>query len=489
MSELIVAVDAGTTSMKASVIDSGFRVVATAEEPTCVRSPRPGHREIDMRELGESMFRVLGNVIAQVEPRRIIGLALTGQGDGAWLLDENAEPVGPAILWNDARSADDFVAMRDAGEIERIKRSSRGSVHPGSLPVIARHLSREDPGLLSRVRYQLNCKDWIRYLLTDVLETEASDACRSYLDTSDGTWHAEIFGDLGDLPQSTTVPLSAADATRPLSDRAARRLGLPAGLPIGVGAMDVAAVGYAFCGDEPERAWAIVGTTSFVGVVREEVVADQGNWMSYGSPGLFVNSLAPMIGTPLLEWARHFLGCDGLSWEEFERFAAEGGSTTGGRPLTLPYLAPSGERAPFVEPFARGSIHGMTYDSTTADVAWSVYTGIALTIAECIGVLRVDGAISVAGGGGASDLLCQLIADYSGVAVERPVLSAEAGMIGAVRRLRASIGLDSPHLNAHGAFTRFEPSLGEGARLSALDTLRRVRDAEASTWKLLAQQR
>lgn len=488
MSELVLAIDVGTTSIKAAVIDRDCRVVSAAQEPTLVQSPLPGHREIDMHQLGQSVGRVMRSALGGVQGTAIAGISITGQGDGAWLLDEHAEPVGPAILWNDARAAGTYVAMRESGDIARIKRTTHGSIHPGSLPVIARYLKTYNPELFGRVRYQLNCKDWIRYLLTDQLETESTDACRSYLETARGIWDLELFTDLGDLPQETILPLASAEETRPLSPAAAAHVGLLSGIPVGVGVMDVAAVGYAFCADQPDRAWAIIGTTSFVGVVRDHIQPSIGNWMAYGTPGLYVNSLAPMIGAPLLEWARAFLGHASRSWSEFEKFAATADAPADRALLTLPYLAPSGERAPFVEPLARGSIHGLTYNSTPADVARSVYTGLALSIAECIADLNVAGPVSLAGGGSSSDLLCQLIADHSGRTVERPSRSAEAGMIGSTRRLQHALQLDSSDLETSCDVTRFVPCMSASDRNDSLDRLRRVRDAERSSWNLLAEQ-
>jgi len=484
MRDLILAIDAGTTSVKAAVFDGEATVVSAAEEETCVRSPRPGLREIDMHELAESTFRVLEAALAEVDRAAVVGVAVTAQGDGAWLLGDDAEPVGPAILWNDARSAEVFVAMRESGEIDRIKSVTKGSVHPGSLPVIARWLAVHEPDRLARVRHQINAKDWIRYVLTDRLETEASDACRSYFSAERNEWDEELFDELGDLTADTTVPLASAGETRPLAPGPASRLGLAPGIPVGIGAMDVASVGYAFSGDDTGRAWAIIGTTSFIGVVRD-AVTDRGNWMAYGSPGSYLNSLAPMIGTPLLEWTRRVLGRTDEDWPAFERFARSGEALACSSPLTLPYLAPSGERAPFVEPYARGSIHGLTYDTSGADIALSVYVSIASTLAECMDVLQIEGPVSVAGGGSSSDLLCQLLADCSGRTVQRPTLSAEAGMLGAVRRLRSSLG--TPMRETGTAPPRlFEPSDQLAEPSAVVERLRQARGHEQGTWSLLA---
>lgn len=479
----VLALDAGTTSIKAAVIDAEFRVVSISECQTQVLSPAQGLRELDMDVFGEQVFDRLADAMDGVDPSTIAGIAITGQGDGAWLLDVDERPLGNAILWNDARSAEVLVRMREAGEVDRIRSTTHGSVHPGSLCVIARYLKENDPQRLSRVHHHLHCKDWVRFLLTGALEAEASDACRSYLDTSSRQWDSELMNDLGDLAPETTLPVADAGETRPLRSAAAARLGLPDGLPVGVGLMDVAATGYAFCKDQPNQSWAIVGTTSFVGVVRSELNASVGNWMAYGCDGLMLNSLAPMTGTPLLEWAKRILGHEQQDWECFAKFAREG-AVDGVRPLMLPYLAPSGERAPFADPFARGSLHGLTYDTTPANFAWSVFAGVALSIAECIDDLRVEDAVQIAGGGSSSDLLCQLVSDFSGRVLQRSAMSAEAGLVGAVRKLNTSLGVDSKPSTSNTVL--FRPSIASIERLDSLSELRAARDSERVTWQMMA---
>lgn len=478
----VLAVDAGTTSIKAAIISDDLGVLAVAERPTPVHSSKPGMREIDMDVFGEHVFAVLVSVLEQVDPDCIVGLAITGQGDGAWLVDEQAHPVGPAILWNDARSAEVLARMQASGEVDRIKESTHGSVHTGSLAVIARHLHENEPQRLAKARHHLHCKDWIRYLLTGYLEAEASDACRSFLNTETRSWDFALIDEMGDLNTNSVLPLAGAGETRALSTTAAQRLNLPSGLPVGVGMMDVAATGYAFCADQLDSAWAIVGTTSFVGTVRSNLEADVGNWMAYGTEGLLVNSQAPITGTPLLEWAKRLVGWEKEDWQSFSDFASRGRSE-GALPLLLPYLSPSGERAPFSEPFARGSLHGLTYDTTPENFAWSVFTGIALSIADCMDGLNVSGPVHIAGGGSSSDLLCQLIADYSGCTIERRDLSSETGIIGSVRKLHSSLGIDSkPDTTS----VHFESTIDPAQRTDSLARLREMRKTERVNWHKLA---
>jgi erythritol kinase len=302
-----------------------------------------------------------------------------------------------------------------------------------------------------------------------------------FLNTQSHKWDYELMEELGDLAPESTLPLAESGETRPLSQSAAVQLGLPKGLPVDIGVMDVAAAGYAFCGEQPGKAWAIVGTTSFVGVVRTELDEAVGNWMAYGPANMMLNSLAPMTGTPLLEWAKRLIGMESESWESFSSFARDS-SKTMRSPLLLPYFSPSGERSPFSDPYARGSLHGLTYDTTPADFAWSAFAGIALTIAECLEYLDTYGSISIAGGGSSSDLLCQLVSDFSGKRIERSALSAEAGVIGATRKLHYSLGKEQGSISEYSV--KFEPNISSNERANSLDRLRTAREAEQPVWQM-----
>ncbi|TCP47844.1 xylulokinase/erythritol kinase [Tamaricihabitans halophyticus] len=489
MSELTLVVDSGTSATKAAVVDERLRVVSSARERTPVATPERGHRQIDMTELASCTFRVTRAALAKVDRNHVAGIAVTGQGDGAWLLNGAGEPAGPAILWNDARSAEVFVRMQQAGEIDRIRRTTHGSVHPGSLPVIARYLSEYHPKLLASVHAQLNCKDWIRFQFTGFLETDPTDACRSYWDARTERRDLSLMDSLGDLPAAAMLPLSMPGNTRPLTAEAARALGLPAGIPVGTGAMDVASTGYAFCGTRTEQPWAIVGTTSFVGVARRSTRAEAGNLVAYGIPGLVINSLAPMVGTPLLEWLRDFVNAGGQSWEQFEARAAEAGKRGGAVPTALPYFSPSGERAPFADAYARGSVHGLTHETSSAEFAYAVYASIAQTLQECAEDLDIAGTIRIAGGGAASNLLCQLLADFSGHVVERPQVSDEAAILGEASRL---LGRTDPAWQSEGtelASATFEPSAIPTRPPVELSDLRRLRAAERPLWPLFRNER
>ena len=109
MSPIILAVDAGTSVMKAVAFDVAEQVHVVHQKRNDYAEPRPGFVEQDMARTGQDLFEVLSGLIARLEAQgqsaAIAAITLTGQGDGTWLVDEDGEPVGPALLWLDARAA------------------------------------------------------------------------------------------------------------------------------------------------------------------------------------------------------------------------------------------------------------------------------------------------------------------------------------------------------------------------------------------------
>lgn len=479
---LLLALDAGTTAVKAAAFNESWQMIAQAEERTCVVSPAAAEREIDMVELANSAMSVLRKVVSTIDATRVAGIALTGQGEGLWLVDRENRPLQNAILWNDGRATEVFADMTKSGEVARIRQTTKGSVHPGGLPVLARWLRTQGrSNIWDSTGSVLFCKDWIRYQLTGIIETDRSDLSRSYFDTATGEVDYNLLSSLGDVPARVLPPIADSSDCRPLTPTAATQLGLPSGLPVGIGTIDVVSVGYAFGAEKVEVPWAIVGTTSYVGVVRDIVDSESGAWMAHGTTGLSVNSLAPMVGTPLLQWTKNITGLCSLDWTAFEEHVRSA-STNSQIPLMLPYLSPSGERAPFTDAFARGSFHGLTYGTTSADIAFSAYRGLAQTIAECVRELNITGPIPIAGGGSSSDLLCQLIADASGLTVTRPDIASEAGMLGAVLHLSKAITPEPDGGPIDIAEMTFSPRTTDSDRQLGMGAFRRQRAAELPLW-------
>ena len=127
----------------------------------------------------------------------------------------------------------------------------------------------------------------------------------------------------------------------------------------------------------------------------------------------------------------------------------------------LPYLSPAGERAPFLDPSARGLVLGLTFEHGPEDLAFGVIEGLSHVVRDCLeaaGPLPAE--LRLCGGGAGSELWCQLIADVTGVPTLRAT-NAEVGAKGAYLAALVAVGAE-PGIDAAAARLvtlrdRFEP--------------------------------
>lgn len=448
----VLGIDVGTTAVKAVVVGPDGNVLGRSQAATEVLRAESGAAEQDMEQVWRGVVRVIRDAVA-AGGARVVGIGVTGQGDGAWLVDGDGRPVGPAALWLDARAADRVRAWQRDGRDLAVRRYTGSAVFPGALPVLLDELAHRHPDRIARARYQLNCKDWVRYRLTGVLATDASEASRTYLDVHTGRYSTELLDALGhgryaDLLAPVRPPGEAAGTVRA---EVAAEVGVPAGTPVVTGLVDTAAAGAGLRRLRAGDSYAIVGTTAFVGAVRSAAgPPDTGRpviTLATGYGREVVECLAPMAGTPNLDWARRCLAPAGpdrapveAEWARVEAAARDAGPGAGGV-LYLPYAADGGERAPFVDPDASAGWLGTSVRTTPGQLLRAVYEGIALSLRECMAALDVGDTVRLCGGGATSALLCQVIADVTGRTVDGGEV-AEVGALGVAALAAEHAGLD-----------------------------------------------
>jgi sugar (pentulose or hexulose) kinase len=134
-----------------------------------------------------------------------------------------------------------------------------------------------------------------------------------------------------------------------------------------------------------------------------------------------------MVGTACLDWVLRLVG---QRVENLGRLLSESPQAAHGV-SALPFLAPSGERAPFADPAARAELTGLSLESTPADVVRAVCEGLSYAARQCFDAAGLTGQVTVCGGGASSPELVQLFAD----GLARPLIvsdSEEPTALGAV---------------------------------------------------------
>ena len=99
----LIGVDVGTSGTRALAVTTEGELVAEANRPHDLLTPRPGWTEQDPRQWGDAATAVLAEVAAKADD--VVGLGLTGQMHGSVFLDSAGEVIRPALLWNDQRTA------------------------------------------------------------------------------------------------------------------------------------------------------------------------------------------------------------------------------------------------------------------------------------------------------------------------------------------------------------------------------------------------
>jgi xylulokinase len=446
--EVAVCVDAGTTVIKAVVFDADGRELVVTRRDTTVRHPSRAQCEQDMAEVWAAVVATVREAVERVaRPVRL--LAVTAQGDGAWLVGPDREPVRPAVLWNDGRAADIVRGWRADGTLEQAYRTNGSLTNAGLPNAILRSLGDTTSTVLT-------CGGWLFLKLTGVLGIEKSEASAPWLDIHRGAYSTELT-DLYGIDPAVLPPL-LTEQVQPLT---ATELGLPAGTPVVLAPYDIVTTAFGTGATSAGQATCILGTTLCTELLVESpdtTGEPSGLTLDFGVPGLLMRSFPTLAGTGVVDWLLDLLG---LTDHAEVTVLAEQAPPGADGLRVLPYLSPAGERAPFLDPAASGLVTGMLFGHGRAHLARAVLEGLAHVIRDCLDAAPGRPVeLGLCGGGAASALWCQLIADITGV----PAVSTEDTQVGAKGALvfASTVLGDHPDLTAAAAAlvrpgARYEP--------------------------------
>lgn len=491
----VISVDAGTTMIKAVGYDNEGRELVVVRQETTVNRLRPGWAEQDMVAVWDAVVYTVRSVAHQLT-ETVEFVAITAQGDGAWLVDGAGAPTGPAILWSDGRAAPLIQAWTADGTLNRAFEVN-GSLAASGLPnAILSWLAANDQARLDRSTACLTCGGWLYYQMTGVVGIDESEASAPFLDIRSRRYSTELLDLYGVpwarrlLPQILPDDQRAAALTRD----AAIELGVPAGTPVVLAPYDIAATAIGVGAVAAGQACSILGTTLCTEVVTDGVLLGNepsGITIALGGPEQYLRAFPTFAGGEVTQWACQLLGLSHPS--ELSTLATE--STPGANGLVFqPYLSPAGERAPFLNPAARGGFLGLSLEHRREDIARAVLEGLTLVIQDCLVASRAQPTeLRVCGGGAASAAWLQLIADVTGATVIRSV-DSEVGAKGAFLTGLVAVGAADSIPAAAPNFVRlgdtYQPSPANTPIYAGLfaDYLT-IREATAQAWPTLANTR
>lgn len=425
MTSARLGLDIGTTAIKAGAYDSSGRLLALSNADSHCTTGPSGRSEQDMAAVWSTVCAVLKDLTAKLPAVDIESLGLCAQGDGFWAVDADGAPVGPAMLWNDTRAAEDLAALEAGGATIPVAHACNTSLWPGTSGVLWRSL---DPETRDRIAHVFTCGDWIGLKLTGVVATDFSNASIPFLDLKTRTYNPATFQamDCDALASRLLPPRSASTKLGSVGAEAASATGLPEGLAVSTPTLDLGAMILGMALDQVGQAMMIMGTTAVVNILTDGFISQDapvGASVLHPTEDIVIRALAPTTGAAAFDW---FTGLhSSSSGDESPGTVAEKYNALmenvppGANGVTfLPYL--NGERAPFVAPRITAAFHGLKASSTKADMGRAVLEGVAFSLRHCLEMEggRSYGPVQLTGGGSRNPVWCRIIADIAGTDVE-----------------------------------------------------------------------
>ncbi|MEM9222612.1 MAG: FGGY-family carbohydrate kinase [Pseudomonadota bacterium] len=459
--QLLLAVDAGTSVIKAVAFDTAGNQVASKSRRNTYKTLANGGAEQDMRRTWEDCAAVLRALADDVPDlaSRVICLGVTGQGDGTWLIDGDGEPVHDGWLWLDGRAGEEAQNVLESEGLRTVYRGTATGVNVCQMRIQLHWMLAHAPELLARSATAFHCKDWLYFRLTGMRTTDPSEGIFNFGDFRTRQYSEDVITalGLGDLRHLIPPMTDGVVTAHPLSAQAARETGLPQGLPVSLGYVDVmcTAIAAGLYDAAVRPGFSILGSTGmhmrFVSEATDVVLNEAASGYTMPFPGqAYAQMQTNMAATVNLDWLLgvgiELLQAEGLSKTLPDLLNGLDEKVLSARPgaaLFHPYILPAGERGPFTDPQARASFTNLDQNTGWFDLVRGVFDGLMLASRDCYTAMGpIPSEIRVGGGGARSDAIRALLAS----ALDRPVRRVdqdEAGAAGAAMIAAVQCGLFS----------------------------------------------
>ena len=478
---VVLALDAGTTGVRTRAVFDDGRPSFSAYREFTQYFPHNGWVEHDANEIWQAMSATLAEVVAQLsEPVAAIGITNQRETVVAW--DRHTgKPCAHAIVWQDRRTAETCTAL--APHLDTVRRLTGLVLDPYFSGTKAAWLLRNaDLPAVENVCIG-TIDSWLVWKLTagTSFVTDPSNASRTMLfDINTMTWSAEMCDLIG-------VPMSVLPEVRPSSHRYGVTThvdGVPNGIPISGIAGDQQAALFGQACTSVGMAKNTYGTGSFVLLnvgttcpapsdgMLTTVAWDLGD----GKP-VYALEGAIFVTGAAVQWLRDGLG---IITNSSEIGALADSVPDSGGVYVVPAF--TGLGSPWWDPYARGTIVGITRGTTKAHIARAVVDAMVFQTRDAIDAMTTAGGVSLAelrvdGGASVMNAMLQRQANELGVSVLRPT-DHETTALGAAYLAGLAEGVWADVHEISSLWTldqRFEPEARDNSHATWLRAVERSR--------------
>ena len=428
----VLSLDQGTTSSRAIVFDHDARVVASDQYEFPQLFPEPGWVEHDAEVIWRTQWKAIEGALAKAgigwDSIEAIGITNQRETVVAWDAETN-KPIGNAIVWQDRRTSAICDSLRESGKEKWIQERTGLLVDPYFSASKMRWIldnRTEAEDLLQSGSLRFGTIDsWLVWNLSAGYShvTDVSNASRTQLMNLESCdWDAELL-ELFGVPEEILPTIVNSSGMLASTDA-----GVTGGreIPISGIAGDQQAALFGQLCFEPGMTKSTYGTGCFILMQIGETPIHSKNrllttvaWRMKGKVEYALEG-SVFMGGASVQWLRDQLGIIEES-KDVEALASQ--VSNSGDVVVVPAF--TGLGAPHWDPYARGSIFGLTRGSSAAHIARATLEAIAFQVKDVVSAMESDvgGALKslqADGGASANDLLMQIQANFCGVDVRCP---------------------------------------------------------------------
>jgi xylulokinase len=418
----LLGIDLGAGSLKATIIDETGRVLGEASHPIATATPKFGWSEQDPADWFAALRVTIPAALqaAGLPASAIAGIGISAGAHIPVLTDAAGTVLRPAIMWNDQRASAQAAALHDKAGTKIIE-TALNRVNPTWTLAMLAWLQEHEPATIARTSRLYLAKDYLRFLLTGTWETDFSDAIGALLaDDATQSWSPEICALIG-WNGATLPPIRRpTDIAGTVAAAAAALTGLAEHTPVITGSNDTTVEFFGVGAITPGMGAIKLATAGVLYLATQgPSVNPPISCYPHIIPGMYYTATGTNSCASAHRWLRDLMFASG-GFDAMDACAAAIPPGSAGL-LFHPYL--QGERAPYWDPLLRADFLGLTIAHTQAHFARALYEGIAFSIRDILTAAQTlgqhFGTIRLIGGGARSATWRQIIADVTGLTIER----------------------------------------------------------------------
>jgi glycerol kinase len=473
----ILVIDEGTTSTRAMLFSADGKALGSAQEPLTQHYPAPGLVEHDAAEIWAKTLACARKMVEQVGGAdQIAAIGITNQRETIVFWDRRTgEPLAPAIVWQDRRTAEDCAMLKAAGHEATVQAKTGLLLDP--------YFSGSKIGWALKNWQQLKdagdnlavgtVESYLVYRLTGGAHvSDATNASRTALMAIGSSGWDDGLLSLFDVPRGILPEI--VDCAGDIGTTLPEIFGGPIKITGMAGDQQAATIGQACL--EPGQTKATFGTGAFILTQTGRKLPQSRHkllstiaWQLGGERHYALEGSVFVAGS-LIQWLRDDLGliAQAPETEPLARSVEDNGGV---------YIVPalSGLGAPYWRPDARGTISGLSFSAKKAHIARAALEAMAHQASDLKTAYAADGCdwqeLRIDGGMVANDWMAQDLADMLNITVERPGF-IETTALGAAMLAGVGAGIYGSLKDAavmRGAVEQFTPKIAPDQRTKRLE--------------------